>query len=122
MQESDVPELRKIHEKYFSHEFTFDDFIGGFIAAFTVEDSVSGKIVSAGGIRAIIETVAVTNKDFSVRERREALYNLLAACAFNANGRGYTALHAFIQDETWLKQLKRAGFRETVGKSLVMPL
>jgi len=116
----DIPQLRRIHEKYYIHEFTFDDFITGIISAFTIEDSDTGEIVTAGGIRPIIECVAITNKDFSVRERREALYNLLAASTFAANRYNYSQLHAFIQDENWLRQLKKTGFRETVGKSLVM--
>lgn len=116
----DIPQLRKIHEKYYSHEFTFDDFISGLIASFTIEDADTGEIITAGGIRPIIECVAITNKDFSVRERRGGLYNLLAASVFAANRHNYNQIHAFIQEDKWLDHLKRVGFRETVGKSLVM--
>lgn len=122
MQPSDIDELRKIHEKHYSSEFSFSDFASGFIAAFVVEDSESNTIITAGGIRAIVECVAITDKDISVRDRREALYKLLQACAFHTTSKGYNGLHAFIQNDDWLRQLKKVGFKETAGKSLVMPL
>jgi hypothetical protein len=120
--QNDIDELRKIHEKHYSHEFSFNDFISGFIAAFIIENSDTGQIISAGGIRSIAECVAITDKDVSVRERREALYKLLEACIFSGITHNYNSIHAFIQNENWLKQLKRVGFKETVGKSLVMSL
>lgn len=118
MQSSDIDELRRIHEKHYSSEFSFDDFISGFISAFVIEEN--NRIISAGGIRSIVECVAITDKDISVRDRREALYQLLSASIFHTTSNGYNQLHAFIQDETWLKHLKRAGFKETVGKSIVL--
>lgn len=118
---SDLDELRTIHEKYYKDEFCFDDFISGFLASCVISDE-SGRIVSAGGMRALAEMVLITNKDCSVRDRREALYMILNASCYQAPRLGFNSLHAFIQEEKWLKQLKRIGFKETKGKSLVLPL
>jgi hypothetical protein len=121
LKDSDVNELRTIHAKYYSHEFSFDDFARGFLASCCIESS-SGEIVSAGGIRPLTEIVLVTNKDFSVRERREALYKMLTACMYSASKFRLDSLHAFVQDDVWIKHLKRVGFKDTKGKSLILNL
>src|SRR5574338_1452047 len=117
----DIRQLQQIHEKYYAQEFDFDDFMRGFVASACIE-SDSGEIISAGGIRPLTEIVLVTNKDFSVRERRAALYNMLAACMFSANKLSIDSLHAFVQDDAWIKHLKRVGFKDTIGKSLYLKL
>lgn len=117
MQKSDLNELRQIHEKYYEKEFVFPEF-GKFIAPFTVIEN--DQIVVAGGVRTIIESVLITNKDFPVRDRRSALYNALAASTHITKSAGHDQLHAFIQDPVWEKQLKRIGFKDCVGKALVI--
>lgn len=115
----DEQELREIHAKYYSEEFTFDDFTRGFLISFAVEDE-SGRIISAGGLRPLVEAVIMTDKSHSVRDRREALYNMLAAFVLAGMERKIDSIHAFIQDEDWLNHLKQIGFKETKGKSLVL--
>ncbi len=114
--EADVEELKVIHKRFYEHEFSFEDFISNFYASCIIANG-DEQIVVAGGIRPLIEIVAVTNKDLSVRTRKEALYKFLQVAMQSSQGEG---LHAFIQDETWEKHLKRFGFTETVGKSLVL--
>jgi hypothetical protein len=111
-----LEELKEIHERFYAEEFSLPDFLSGFISSCVISDD-EGRLVTAGGIRPMIEVVAVTNKEQSVRVRREALYKFVQLCMFSAQGND---LHVFVQDEVWEKHLKRFGFRETKGKSLIL--
>lgn len=115
----DIGRLRVIHEKYYNEEFSFPDFTNKFISHFVVSDD-SGDIICGGGVRTILESLIITDKSFSVRDRREALYKVLQASLFAVSRCDYNELHAFIQDEVWLRHLKNVGFKETKGKSLVL--
>jgi hypothetical protein len=115
---SDIEELKSIHSKYFKDEFELPDFFHGFMCAFSVEDEKG--LVTIGGIRPIIEVIAVTNKDRSVRVRREALYNLLQALSFVAKTQHHDQIHAFVQDKKWLGHLQKVGFNPTKGQALVL--
>ena len=114
----DIKRLKEIHEKHYSHEFSFPDFLNGFYCAFVIEDE-SG-IVAAGGVRPICESIIITDKDRSVRDRRYALSQVLQASMFIANAEKYNELHAFIQDTNWEWHLSKVGFKPTKGKSLVL--
>jgi len=114
----DLEIARKIHERFYKHEFDLSDFLSNFNCVFTIEDN-RRNIVTIGGVRPIAEVVAITNKDASVRERRDALIKLLQASLFTANSFNYDQLHVFIQDEKWLKHLLKFGFRYTKGRALV---
>lgn len=116
--ESDLEKIKEIHRKYYADEFNIPDFNKHFINSFVITDS-ENNIISAGGIRPILEVVAVTDKDKMVRERVSALNDLLTISAFIAEHDGFDELHCFVQDENWLRQLKKKGFVETKGKSLV---
>lgn len=116
--ESDLEKIKEIHRKYYADEFNIPDFNKHFINSFVITDS-ENNIISAGGIRPILEVVAVTDKDKTVRERVSALNDLLTISAFIAEHDGFDELHCFVQDENWLRQLKKKGFVETKGKSLV---
>jgi hypothetical protein len=117
----DVDQLKIIHEKFYKDEFEFPDFFNKFVSSFVVTDD-ENNIISGGGVRTIIESIILTNKNCSVADRREALYEMLRVSAGTIKLNGYHELHAFIQDEVWMNHLKRAGFVETVGKSLVLSL
>ena len=114
---SDLEELKAIHNKYFKQEFELPNFLQNYLCAVTLEDEKG--IVTIGGIRTLAEVVAVTNKDRSVRSRRAALIEMWQALNYIAAAHNYKELHAFIQDEAWLKQLLNAGFRKTKGLALV---
>ena len=115
---SDLQDLRKIHKKFYKEEFAFPDFDKHFLYAFSI--TLDGKIVTAGGVRTILESVILTDQSFSPRVRREALYQMLQSSIYCADKMSYEELHAFIQDENWLKILQKVGFKPTVGKSLVI--
>lgn len=117
----DMNELRTIYEKYYVKEFDFPEFVSTFAHGLVIEDDVSGRIISGGGIRAIAESVILTNKDFSPRVRKVALLEILHAQLFAAAKLGFgEGLHVFVQDEKWVQQLKQYGFRNTRGTSLVI--
>lgn len=118
---NDINQLREIHQKHYKDEFEFPDFFDNFLSSFVVTDG-DDKIITGGGVRTIAESVIITDKDYQIPKRRKALHEMLAASAFTASSREYKQLHAFIQDNKWLRHLKRVGFKETVGKSIVLNL
>lgn len=97
----------------------FPDFITNYLFSFAVCDN-HDNIITVAGVRTILEVVAMTNKCRSPRLRRQALFDVLEASSFVANGHGYNELHAFIQDENWKDQLIRTEtFKPTKGTALV---
>ena len=117
---SDIEQAREIHEKFYKDEFSFPDFYNKFIVAFNISDG--DTIISCGGIRTILESVIITNKDLDPKTRREALYKMLEASSYVANRRDFTQIHAFIQDAKWERHLKRIGFKEIKGTGLVLEI
>lgn len=121
MRIEDIDRLRKIHLRYYRDEFEFPNFSENFLSSFVVTDK-NDEVITGGGVRAITEAIIITDKSYDIDKRRVALQEMLAASAFAAASHEYRQLHAFIQDEKWLKHLKRVGFKETVGKSIVLNL
>lgn len=116
----DIEQLRKIHEKHYSQEFDFPDFTTGFYGAFVITNG-KGEIVTGGGVKPIAETILVTNKDFGIKERNEALLNVLNVSEFLCRKFGHEQLHVFIQNEKYRNLLmKRVGFKPTKGQALVL--
>lgn len=117
---SDFEEIKRIHYNHFKDEFTLDDFMDPHtLRAWSIRND-DGKIICVGGIRAIVEAVMITDKEFPADERRDAFYKMLEAMMFICRDYGFNQLHAFIQDEKWLRHLKSAKFHETKGRSLVL--
>jgi hypothetical protein len=121
LKESDLPLLRAIHAHHYSSEFEFPDFVSKFLCCFVVEDS-DGTIVSAGGIRPILESVLITDLSKSVRIRRSALMNILSASNYFAKQGNFDQIHVFIQDQGWENHLRKIGFVPTKGNSLVLTI
>ena len=118
---SDINQLKKIHESYYQHEFSLDDFCQKFIEFFVIEDD--GHMISAGGVRSIAESVIMTNKSLSNRIKRAALYQMLEAQLYVCKSNHYPQLHAFIQDDEWKKHLiQRAGFKDCKGDAIFIPV
>ena len=114
----DLVAIKEIHEKYFKDEFLFPDFTKNFINAFVVENE--GSIVAAGGIRNILESIVISNKDMSNRKRRDSLLMLLGASNFTARFAGHDVFHAFITDSNWKNQLMKYGFKVGKGENLII--
>ena len=114
----DIDILRKIHEKHYKKEFSFDDFILNFHRPVVVEDS-SG-IICAGGIKPILEMVMLTDKDKPVIDRKHAIMIMLCNSVQTSQNLGHHQLHAFVQEEKWKSRLEKTGFKPTKGQSLVL--
>lgn len=110
-----------IHERYFEHDFPFPDFMYKFLCAFTVTDE-KDKIIAIAGIKPIAESIVLTDKGYSPRDRRYALYQILQASEYISKKHGFTQLHAFIQDDKFYTQMKRAGFDDINGRGVVRNL
>ena len=117
---NDFRQIEEIHKQFYADQFTLPDFIKNYICAFVIEDE--GEILVAGGVRAIAESVIMTNKNTDIKGRREALYNMLTAVAHVTKLAEYDQVHAFIQDDKWKHHLINVGFRPTKGQALYLDL
>ena len=95
LNDSDLPELVALHEKFYKNEFTLEDFLSNSINAFTIKDE-SDKIVSVLCLRTLLELNAITNKDQSVRKRRFALLQVLEYAKYFSNQIGFQQIHVSI--------------------------
>jgi len=116
----DIDKIREIHSLYYKDEFEFPDFMNNFLCSFSVLDCCD-RIVSAGGVRLIAESVVVTDKRFSTNDRRSALYQVLDASEFIAKKADFSSLHAVTEDEKWKRHLISVGFHSR-GSLLVLDL
>lgn len=117
--EDGLEQLKKIHERFYGEEFPFPDFGNNFLSTFCVVDN-NNVVITGGGIRTILESIIITDKDRNPVDRKDALYSMLAASLYCVEKLGYDQLHAFVQDKVWLNRLKRVGFTETKGQALVI--
>lgn len=117
----DIVQVEKIHAKYHKNDFDVSELSDiNIIDKIVVVDN-EDQIITFGGIRLMIEVVAVTDMDRSVRERMEALHNLLLALKFVAKNRGMDRLHcSTINNDNWYNQLIKSGFQPTKGKVLYL--
>ena len=118
LRSDDINRLKEIHEKFYKEEFELPDFTSGFYGVFAIVDD--DKIITIAGVRPIAESIAITNKDISVRKRREALYKALEVSSFICNRVGQNQLHIFVQKEEWKRQLIRKGFDYCRGEAIYL--
>jgi len=112
----DIEKLRSIHEKFFKDDFTFPDFTK-FICASVVTDT-KDRIICGGGVKPLAESIVITDKDFSPKERKDALLEMLNASLWYANKAGFEQVHAFVTDDKWYEKLKNYGFNDCKGKAI----
>jgi hypothetical protein len=117
---NDLERIQEIHNRHFKNEFEMPDF-SKFIGLFVVEDDQS-QIVVGGGVRPIAEAVILTDKDADIMLRVRALHKTLDISEYLTRSSGFDALHAYVTDENWFRQLEGKGFVPTRGKSLVLNL
>jgi hypothetical protein len=115
-QDSDFEQLKIIHERYYKEEFSLNEFMGNFLGLFSAVEN--DELICVAGVRTIAESVMVTDKSFSVRQRRDVLIKMLQTQGFITGRSGYSQLHAFVQDEHWEQQLKNFGFKDCKGNAL----
>jgi hypothetical protein len=117
--EHDLSEVRKIWERFYKDEFAFPDFVNGYIALFKTETS-SGQIIAVGGIRTVVEMVAITDQSLSPFVRKRSYYELLTACSHVARHLKYDSVHVFAQGDKWTNTLERIGFKPCKGSALFL--
>lgn len=120
-EQRDFNQVKEIHDKYYKHEFELEELFEKSIQIIVVVDN-NDKIINICAARTIIELVAITNKDFSARKRVQSLKSVLQAMNYVLKRSGFNQLHAFIQDDNWMKHLLKNGFRPTKGQSVVIDL
>lgn len=107
----DLPEIKELHERYFSREFTLPDFtrmLGGFV----ITDS-NDRTIMAGGVQPIGEILLVTNKEHpSKTELGRALVEAQNISRYFATQCHISELVAFVKDEAYARHLRIHGFRE----------
>lgn len=115
----DIESLKAIHDKHYKDDFSFPDFINdSYLLKFVVTDD-NDNIITGGGVRAITEAVLVTDRDVVIGERRQALLQAMKLSTYAAHTNNFNQLHAFIQGDNWVRHLKKVGFVETKGQTLV---
>lgn len=110
---SDLNLMQNLHNKFYKEEFELPK---------ELYHIVNSDDIVIGGVRPIVECVAVTDLNASVRDRRNALINFLQAVASGTRSRGFKELHAFVQGEAWKKHLEKFDFVPTKGEALVLHL
>jgi len=78
------------------------------LCAYVVEED--GRIVTAGGVRAIAEICLITDLNQTTRTRVTALREVLDASLYIAKEFRFDWLHAITDDPSWANQMKRNGF------------
>lgn len=121
MYEWDIAKLKEIHEKFYAEEFPFPDFFGEFMAGFVIEDA-NKRILLAGGVKPLAESVIITNKDMNHVSLGRALVETIDISTRICNKHHIKQLHAFIQDDVYGKHLLERGFEPVVGRPLVLSL
>lgn len=113
-----LKQVKEIHEKHYKEEFNFPDFCHKYIDLFSISND-DGKVICAGGIRTILESVIITDLSLPKTERVKALQIMHQATTFATSRLGYSEFHVFIQDSNYERQLIKSGFVPTKGKCLV---
>lgn len=114
----DLRMVEELHAKGFAEEFDLPDFSCGFFSAFKITDA-KAKIIAVAGVRPIAESIVLTDKEASVRQRTEALIEILQASTYVCKKFDFSQLHCFITDKEYQKHLERFGFKPTKGTALV---
>lgn len=114
----DVERIAEIHHKFYRDEFEFREIYNNAIHRYSILND--NNLIVAGAVRTLLEVTAVTDKNFSVRTRRQALLEALEVSKYVARKSNHHELHLFIQDPAWESTLINHGFRPTRGKSLVI--
>jgi hypothetical protein len=119
LEDKDVCRVLDIHKRFYEKEFIFPDLCDPkWLGKYVVTDEWD-NIILFGGVKLLIESIAVTDKSREIKERRDALIKLLQASLFLGGHLGFDSIHAFIQDPKWAGHLKHHGFRTCRGEVLI---
>lgn len=109
---------QETHRLHYATEFPFPE-IKKFDSAFTIATDEDIPVI-VGGVKAIAEIIIITDKEVSVKNRREALYRTLEASAHLAHLSGFNQIHCAIQDPVYERHLKKIGFNPVKGSFLYL--
>lgn len=115
--EEDIATAKQIYYKYYEDIEEID--FTKLLCAFTVLDD-NGSIVTIGGLKPLVELVALTDKGQSTRNRRRALVHLFQATLYTAINFKYDEIHLFTCSREWTKHLIKAGFQLLKDKVLTI--
>ena len=119
LRKEDVPVLKAIHDRdYPSLEFFLDRPL---LSAFVIEDE-NDKIILAGGIEGIAESLLLTNKTQSRIKIGKALVEAQRFSLFTCGRHNVQELYAFVDDEEYAKHLLQHGFEQRKDTVLRMRL
>lgn len=115
----DLEKLREIHNRYYEREFKFPfDRCGWFSPGFIIEDC-NGNPITFGMFELTAEAILITDKDYSVNERVQALKMLFEVMKQDAREHNVGQFHAVVINEpSWEVWLKRYGFKSSRGNFL----
>jgi hypothetical protein len=120
LSELDIPYLRALHEQFYKEEFNFPNFAKSFLTTFKIVND-KGAVITAGGVKLNPELILITDKDALQNDRVFALVSAMQLGTWSARSAGYEMLYAsVINDPIWEKQLRNVGFKDSIGKSLVI--
>jgi hypothetical protein len=119
LEPKDMEELNRLHDKFFSEQFSKTDFTKGFLSAFVIADD-DGKTVMGGGIRPIAETIIVTDKEANPHLLGDALLEALRFSQYTCARYNIELLHAFVKDPVYAKHLVKHGFSKRESTAYYM--
>lgn len=119
MGETDLDQLRKIHQEFYETEFVFPfDGPNKLLDKYVIEND-DGEIIIFGALEVVVEGIVITNKGIDIKERREAFYKLLQCLQFSAKNNNFDTFHLSAQDKKWANHLiKKFGFKPCRGEFL----
>lgn len=120
LEQADIPEVDRIYNAYFSDNEYPAFFNGKYSCRYAVTDD-SNKLILAGGVKTIAETVVVTDRSRPVKTRLDALLQALGSSIFITQAMKYNQIHAFVNnDEKYIKVLQTYGFKLVDAKVLIL--
>lgn len=117
---SDLSKIESVHKKFYKEEFPIEDYLSCRHVLSILSDDK--ELITTIGLRPIMEMIAITDKDQKVRARKIALLEGLLSVREGMNLLGFNQLHAFIQDEHWIKHLRKVGFKSCKGQAMVLEI
>lgn len=121
MEYDDIGHLKELHEHFFQDQFSFPDFVNGFLTAFTITDD-NDNIIIGGGVRSMAEAVIITDIDAPRVKVGRALVEALNCSKYICKKFEQPHLHAFVQNYHYERHLRMRGFSSIKGSALVLDI
>lgn len=121
MEMDDIPHLKELHEQFFVDQFSFPDFVKGFMTAFVITDD-NDKIIVGGGVRNMAEAVIITDIDAPRTTVGRSLNEAYKVSKYICQKFGHPHLHAFVTNYHYERHLRMRGFSSIKGAALVLDI